>query len=179
MPSAFRGLMEHNACMHAYWDPLRRAAACGLLALVPALLCPSSSAAHVSIKGTRTPEFGLSKTYVKEEAHLQRGHKSNASGIVEQGQASGTFDAFIQIEMVIGAEKVTGSFVADLKGGSIIGTAYGKPHYSGKYASFKGTLTIRRGTGRYAGASGTASFYGAINRLNYKLTVQLIGDLRI
>jgi hypothetical protein len=162
--------------MHAYCDPLRRALTCGSIALLAMLLCPSPSVARLSTTGRK---YGLSKTYVKEEAHLQRGHKSNASGIVEQGQASGTFDAFIQIEMVIGAEKVTGSFVADLKGGSIIGTAYGKPHYSGKYASFKGTLTIRRGTGRYAGASGTASFYGAINRLNYKLTVQLIGDLRI
>jgi hypothetical protein len=148
-------------------------------ALVPALLGLSPSVVHASATGSTIRESGLSKTYVKEEAHLYRGHKANASGILEQGEASGTFHAFIQIEMVIGVEKVTGSFVADLKGGSIIGTANGKPHYSGKYASFKGSLRIRDGTGRYAGASGTASFYGAINRANYQLTVQLIGDLRI
>lgn len=175
--------MQHNACMHPY-PHLRcsRALACSMLALVLALLGLSPSVAHALARGrtSRTVhEYGLSRMYVKEEAHLHRVHKANASGIVEQGEASGTFDAFIQIEMVIGVEKVTGSFVADLKGGSIIGTAYGKPHYSGKYASFKGTLRIRRGTGRYVGASGTASFYGAINRVNYQLTVQLIGDLRI
>jgi hypothetical protein len=121
----------------------------------------------------------LSQSYVKEEAHLHLSGKSGGSAIAEQGSGWGTFQASIQIDITIKISQVSGSFVAYLKGGSISGYTSATPHFSGKYVSFKGTLTIKHGTGKYAGASGTASLYGAINRANYTLAVQVVGRLRL
>jgi hypothetical protein len=120
-----------------------------------------------------------SESYVKEEGHLHLAHKSGGSAIVEEGSASGTFNASVRAEITIKISEVTGSVVIYLKGGSISGNASATPHFSGKYVSFKGTLTIKHGTGRYAGASGTAGFYGALNHANYTLSVQLIGHLHM
>jgi hypothetical protein len=120
-----------------------------------------------------------SETYVKEEGHLHLARKSGGSAIVEEGSAGGTFDASLQAQITIKISEVTGSVLIDLKGGSISGYASATPHFSGKYVSFKGTLTIKHGTGRYRGASGTAGFYGALNHANYTLSVQLIGHLHM
>jgi hypothetical protein len=144
---------------------MRRAAA--VAALTGALLaCGLGSAA-------------ASETYIKEEGHLHLARKSGGSAIVEEGSASGTFDASVQTEITIKVSRVTGSVVVHLKGGSISGNATATPHFSGKYVSFKGSLTIKHGTGRYRGASGTAGFYGALNHANYTLSVQLIGHLHM
>lgn len=120
-----------------------------------------------------------SGSYVKEEGHLHLARKSGGSAIVEEGAATGTFDASVQTEITIKVSEVTGSVVVHLKGGSISGYATATPHFSGKYVSFKGTLKINHGTGRYRGASGTAGFYGALNHANYTLSVQLIGHLHL
>jgi hypothetical protein len=152
------------------------------------LLLASSAAAAAAVcalpavAASSTPTHAraaLSQTYVKEEAHLHLSGKSGGSAIAEQGSGSGTFQASIQIDITIKISKVTGSFVAYLKGGSISGYASATPHFSGKYVSFKGSLTITHGSGKYSGASGTASLYGAINRTNYALSVQVIGRLRL
>lgn len=142
------------------------AAACALPAVATSSPSPHARAA-------------LSQTYVKEEAHLKLAGKSGGSAIAEQGSGSGTFQASVQIDITIKISKITGSFVAYLKGGSISGDASATPHFSGKYVSFKGSLTIKHGTGKYAGASGTASLYGAIDRTNYALAVQVIGRLHL
>ncbi len=120
-----------------------------------------------------------SESYVKEEGHLHLARKSGGSAIVEEGSASGTFDASVRAEITIKVSEVTGSVVVYLKGGSISGYATATPHFSGKYVSFKGSLTIKHGTGRYKGASGTAGFYGALDHANYTLSVQLIGHLHM
>jgi hypothetical protein len=120
-----------------------------------------------------------SETYVKEEGHLHLARKSGGSAIVEEGSAGGTFDASLQAQITIKISQVTGTVLIDLKGGSISGDATATPHFSGKYVSFKGSLTIKHGTGRYRGASGTAGFYGALNHANYTLSVQLIGNLHM
>lgn len=122
----------------------------------------------------------LSNTYVKEQGHLHLSSKSGGGdAISEQGSATGTFSASLGINLVIKISKVTGSFVAYLKGGSISGYASAVPHISGQWVSFKGSLTINHGTGSYSGASGTASLYGSLNRVQLKLNVQVIGRLRL
>jgi hypothetical protein len=142
------------------------------------IACALPCAAAASTPRPRA-RAALSQTYVKEEAHLHLSGKGGGSAIAEQGTGSGTFEASIQIDIAIKISKVTGSFNAYLKGGSISGYASATPHFSGKYVSFKGSLTINHGTGKYSGASGTASLYGAIDRSNYSLAVQVVGHLRL
>jgi hypothetical protein len=136
---------------------------------IPALAQASSASARSA----------LSSTYVKEQGHLHFSSKSGGSAIAEQGSATGTFNASLNIDLTIKISQVSGTFVAYLKGGSISGSASATPHYSGQWVSFKGTLTITHGTGSYRGASGTASLYGSLNRQELKLNVQVIGRLRL
>ena len=143
--------------------------------------CAGATAAAAADSPARTTNAraALASTYVKEQGHLHSSDKSGGSTIIEQGNAEGTFDAGLDIDLTIKISQVTGSFTANLKGGSISGYASATPHISGKWVSFKGSLTIKHGTGRYAGASGTASLYGSLERVQLKLNVQVIGRLRL
>jgi len=116
-------------------------------------------------------------TYVRETAHLTPSAHSSLR-LVEHGTGHGTFTAPVQIVLSI-KSRVTGTFTAQLHGGSITGYTSAKPHINGRYASFKGTLKLTGGTGRYRHASGTAGFYGSIDRYNYHLNVQVIGHLHL
>lgn len=129
---------------------------------------------------SRRGKAALKETYVRESASLRLARKRGGSAIVEQGAGHGTFSATVQLTVAIKTTHVTGGFVAHLSGGSIYGRAGATPHFSKNgWVSFKGTLRITRGTGRYAGASGTAGFYGAVNRYNFKMNVQVVGHLRL
>lgn len=119
------------------------------------------------------------ETYIKEEGHLHLAHRASGSAIAEQGSATGTFSASLKAEIAIKVSQVNGSVQIELKSGTISGQASAAPHFSGRYVTFKGTLTIKHGTGSYRGASGKAGFYGALDRTDYALTVQLIGRLHL
>jgi hypothetical protein len=119
------------------------------------------------------------ETFIKEEGHLHLAHKASGSAIAEQGSATGTFSASLRAEIAIKVSQVSGSVQIELKNGTITGQASATPHFSGRYVTFKGTLTIKHGTGSYHGASGTAGFYGAFDRTDYALAVQLIGRLHL
>jgi hypothetical protein len=153
----------------------RSATVAGALAAVA--LTPAAAAA--ARPAHRHGKAGLSQTFIKEEAHLHLSQKNGSSAIVEQGSATGTFSGSLSAQLTVKISTVTGSVVGYLKGGVISGTVSATPHVSGKYVSFKGTFKLSHGTGRYAGASGIAGFYGVINRETYNATVQLVGRLRM
>lgn len=173
-----------GTCENAVWQVGHRQAVTLLSAIAVAVgvaALPTAGAAQApgarSHRGDPGARAALSETYVKEEATLHSA-KSGGVRLIEQGSGHGTFSAGIQIDLTIGS-KVSGSFVAYLKGGSISGYASATPHFSGKYVSFKGSLTIKRGTGKYSGSSGTAGLYGAVNRETGVLKVQVVGRLRL
>lgn len=140
---------------------------------------PAGAAAHLSAGSPRASQ-ALSNTFVKEQGNLHLSSKSGGgAAIAEQGSATGTFRASLDINLTIKISHVTGSFVAYLKGGSISGYTSATPHISGQWVSFKGSLTINHGTGSYKGASGTANLYGSLNRVQLKLNVQVAGRLRL
>ena len=80
------------------------------------------------------------------------------------------------LQRSIGAT-LTANFTIYASGGTITGRGTGKPHGSGTYESFAGTLVATGGTGRYAHAHGHGGFYGTFDRKNYDLTVQTTGKL--
>lgn len=183
----------HDRCARARLCPtlraaktLRHAGPRGV-ALLSALALSAATTAVLPTAATARGEStspgakqALSNTYVKEQGRLHLSSKSEGgAAIAEQGTATGTFAADLNIDLTIKISKITGSFVADLKGGSISGYASAAPHISGQWVSFKGSLTIDHGTGSYAGASGTASLYGSLNRVQLKLNVQVVGRLRM
>jgi hypothetical protein len=97
----------------------------------------------------------------------------------EQGTASGTIAGTIYIHLnVVSTNRVTAEVNLYPGGGSITGIASASYHPAGAVASFDGTMTVERGTGRYAGARGTGlSFTGTVQRSNDAVTVRVSGRM--
>lgn len=97
----------------------------------------------------------------------------------EQGVASGTIAGTIYIHLnVVSTNRVTAEINLYPKGGSITGIASASYRPAGAVASFDGTMTVRRGTGRYSGARGSGlSFTGTVQRSNDAVTVRVSGRM--
>jgi hypothetical protein len=105
-------------------------------------------------------------------------HKVSASGslLFEEGTATGTLPGKMRASVNVGAT-ISGSFTFYLHGGTIKGHGEATPHGEGTYESFAGTVTVTRGTGRYAHAHGQTKLYGTFDRNNYALVIQTAGTL--
>jgi hypothetical protein len=113
---------------------------------------------------------------VSDEAHL---HLASTQGeaLFEEGPATGALPGTVKVRLTVGAT-VSGSFtIYPRGGGSITGRGSAQLHSTGAYASFGGSMTVSRGTGRYAHAHGHGGFYGTVNRRTDALVVQTTGRL--
>jgi hypothetical protein len=114
---------------------------------------------------------------VTDTGHLRYNAKgSEGATLLEEGSATGALPGRMKAHLLIEAS-FTGSFVLYVNGGSIKGRGSAKPSGSGRYESFRGSLTVTGGTGRYAHAHGQAGLYGVFDRKTYALTVQTTGRL--
>ncbi len=97
----------------------------------------------------------------------------------EQGSASGTIAGTIYIHLnVVSTNRVTAEISIYPSGGSITGSASASYHPSGGVASFNGTMSVERGSGRYRGAHGSGlSFTGTVQRVNDAVAVRVSGRM--
>jgi hypothetical protein len=109
-------------------------------------------------------------------------HRTSGSGLHldEKGTATGTIRGTVYIHLRVGLRQ---TFMAEVnvypRAGSLSGTGSGHYRFIGGNARFSGTLSITRGTGRYAHARAHGlRFTGSIQRSNYAVTVALSGTLR-
>ena len=126
----------------------------------------------------RSPTARSARTLsAADTAHLHfNAAGSEGATLLEEGLAKGTLPGRMRAHLRIEAT-FTGSFVLYTSGGSIKGRGSAKPSGSGRYESFRGSLTVTGGTGRYAHAHGQAGLYGVFDRKTYGLTVQTTGHL--
>lgn len=110
-----------------------------------------------------------------DTAHL-RYMSASGSILNEEGKATGTLPGSMHVRLDVGTT-FTGTFKIYASGGSIEGHGSAKPHGSGIYESFAGTLTVTHGTGRYAHAHGKGGLYGTFNRNSYALVIKTTGSL--
>jgi hypothetical protein len=124
-------------------------------------------------------DAGPALTSVNEYGRLQiQAHKG--STIDEKGVGWGTFNCSVVIALTLSGTLVTANYTAYLQGGSVTGTATAHIHSATpQAAAFSGTISLSRGTGSRAHASGTASFSGTINRTSYAMTTHITGRLRL
>jgi hypothetical protein len=105
--------------------------------------------------------------------------KSSGSVIIDEGRAGGTFPGWVKVRFTYDGEPtVAARFTISGNGGSI--SARGTARLSSPTSpspSFRGTMTITGGSGRYAHAHGRGELYGVYYRRSYGLTVQAIGKL--
>jgi hypothetical protein len=117
-----------------------------------------------------------STSSVNDTGHL-RLLKAVGAVLLEEGKTTGTLPGTARVRLVVGAS-VSATFTITLRGGSISGSGKASLHSSGRCASFGGTLTVSRGSGRYAKARGAGKLYGVIDRRTDAVTVQTVGTLR-
>lgn len=110
-----------------------------------------------------------------DTAHL---HYISASGslVLEEGKATGKLPGNMRVHLNLGTT-FTGDFTIYTRGGSIHGHGSARPHGSGTFESFSGTLTVTGGTGRYIHAHGHGGLYGTFDRDNYALVIKTTGSL--
>jgi hypothetical protein len=115
---------------------------------------------------------------LNETGHL---HLTSHHGFTlnEQGSTSGTISGTIYIHLnIVSTNRVTAEVNIYPSGSSITGSASASYHPSGSVASFNGTMSIDRGSGRYHGAHGSGlSFSGTVQRTNDAVTVHVSGRM--
>jgi hypothetical protein len=161
-----------EASMTQQGRPTRR----GIVSTAAALAL-TAACAHVAIAARPAPTAPLAARAARTLAVNDTGHLLllHASGEIlsEVGPVSGTLPGTANVRLDVGSEHVSASFTIRVRGGgSITGTGRATLHSSGRYTSFGGTLSVTRGTGRYAHARGNGKLYGVIERKSEDLTVQ-------
>jgi hypothetical protein len=138
-----------------------------LLALL--LTGPLASVANASSAYTSVNEYG----------ELEK-QSSSGTSIDEKGIGKGTFHCSVVMEMTLSGTLVTAKYTAWLSGGAISGTATAHIYSATKTIGyFKGTITLRGGTRGRTHASGTAKFFGEINRIYFNMKTHITGKLRL
>lgn len=146
------------------------AVACLLLALLVFAASPARSA------GPRALASGTFLIKDTGHLHLTSKHKFTLN---EQGYASGTISGTIYIHLkIVSVNHVTAEVNIYPRGGSLTGYANASYHPSGGVATFNGSMSIARGTGRYRHAHGSGlRFTGSIKRVNDAVTVFVSGRM--
>lgn len=147
----------------------------GTLALLAAFALRTPGAATATAHAARS--YSLSET-----GHL---HRTSGRGITinqvlnEEGSASGTVSGSIYIHLkVVSVDRINAEVNIYPSGGSISATANATYRSAGAVASFTGTMSILRGSGRYAHAHGSSlTFTGTVQRINDAVTVHVTGRM--
>ncbi|HEY4452029.1 MAG TPA: autotransporter [Solirubrobacteraceae bacterium] len=147
----------------------------GAAPLSAAAGAPPGGASAAAARDSRPRGLAARTLNVTDTAHLRYRGTSGAT-LIEEGPASGGLAGTVKVRFDVGVS-VAASFTISTPRGAVIGHGSGLLHSSGKYASFGGSMTVTRGTGRYTYAHGHGGFYGVINRQSYDLTVQTTGTL--
>jgi hypothetical protein len=118
-------------------------------------------------------------TAVNETGELEK-ESSSGTTIEEKGIGKGSFHCSVVMEMTLSGTLVTAKYTAWLSGGSISGTATAHIYEATKKIGyFKGTITLHGGTRARTHASGTAKFFGEINREYFNMKTHITGNLRL
>jgi hypothetical protein len=138
-------------------------------------LTTAVTASSVSASG---PVASLSRTLnATDTGHLKYIPKdSEGATLVEEGAATGKLPGRMRARLKIEGT-FSGSFVLSTVGGTIKGHGTATPSGSGRYESFRGSLVVSGGTGRYAHAHGKAGLYGVYDRNTHGVTVQTTGSI--
>jgi hypothetical protein len=158
--------------------PRKQRALCLACALLAALILPASLASSGHANSFRPRARSARSLNVTDTAHVHLVSETESGALVEQGEAKGALPGTVSLQISISAT-INATFTIRNHYGSISGRGSGKINGTGEKASFGGSMTVTRGTGRYAHAHGHGGFYGTINRENthYPAVVQTTGTL--
>jgi hypothetical protein len=147
------------------------ATAAAALALASFVSAAADGAQHTA-QATRTSN-------VRDEGHLGF-TKSSGSVIFDEGRMHGSLPGYAKVRFTYNGEpSVYASFTIYGSGWSVTGHGSGRlSSATGTTPSFRGSLSLTGGSGRYHSARGGGELFGVFNRRSYALTVQAVGKLR-
>lgn len=160
---------------------LRLPAAClAALALLGFAASPLAAPALAS-GSTLGPAADIARlSTIHEHGSLAIHGKGSSSTIEERGRGFGSFDCNVSIRLTLSGVHVSGRYTAYPRGGSITGVAHATIHSATSSAAhFTGTIRLDGGSGRYAHASGRASFDGSIDRKTYAMSIYISGRVSL
>jgi hypothetical protein len=145
--------------------------AAALMLLLVLALAGASGSRAATARSART--FSLNDT---GHLHLTSHHGFTLN---EKGSASGTITGTIYLHLtIVSTNRVTAEVNIYPSGGSLTGHAIASYRPAGAVATFAGTMSIVRGTGRYSHAKGSGlSFTGTVQRSNDAVTVHVNGRM--
>jgi hypothetical protein len=113
---------------------------------------------------------------VRDEGYL-RFLTSSGSTVIDAGHVHGTLPGAGRVRFVYnGNPTITASFTISGNGWTLHGKASCRLNNPNSNApSFRGSLTLTGGGGRYARAHGSGELFGVFYRRSYALSVQAIG----
>jgi hypothetical protein len=131
------------------------------------------------VASAASPSAGAARSVSLNESG--RLHLTSKQGFTlnEQGSASGTITGTIYIHLhLTSTSKVTAEVSIYPSGGSLSGNVSAAYRVEGGVAAFTGTLSITRGSGKYAHARASAlRFTGTIQRRGDAVSVRVSGPL--
>jgi hypothetical protein len=111
----------------------------------------------------------------KDTAHMRLVHQ-NEMTLFEEGRAKGALPGQMRATLIVGSI-FRGSCTIYTSRGSITGHGAARPHGTGRYQSFSGSLDITGGSGVYRHAHGRTGLYGTFDRRTFALVVQTTGRI--
>lgn len=162
------------------WWPGRRASILPVAIPFAAFVIAATLIGTCSLAGAADGPTARSAhvTKVHDEARL-RFISSSGSLLIDEGPASGTLRGKVRLRFTYNGSPTVGAQITiSGVGWSMRAQAQGRlSNPTSLTPSFRGSLTIGGGSGRYAHARGSGELFGVFNRRNYGLTVQTIGKL--
>jgi len=115
---------------------------------------------------------------VKDEGRLKL-VKASGSVLTDEGPATGTVPGRVRVRFIYnGDPSVSAQITIYGYAGTILAHGSGRlSNPTSSSPSFKGTLAISGGSGRYASARGGGEMFGVFYRRSYAITVQTRGVL--
>jgi hypothetical protein len=174
----------------------------GIAGSVPGIATPAPASNATSVLGIVAPAPGIAASVrgiaaparaasgaptaqaastlsVRDEGHL---HLAGTAGpwLIDEGPATGSLPGSVRVRFDYnGNPTVRAQFTIYTRGGSIAGEGQGTLNNPNSPSpSFRGSLSIAGGSGRYAHARGSGELYGVYYRRSLGLAVQTIGTLR-
>jgi hypothetical protein len=137
-----------------------------VLCVVAALLLTTGSAS------------GAEKQHpVKEHVDLTLVKKRGTTKFQHKGIARGTANGTVRSNITItNSVKLRGMVTISTTQGKVRISVKGRARSLGMRARFDGVATISGGTGKFAGAKGTGTFSGVVNRSTWRVTIDATGS---
>ena len=124
------------------------------------------------------PAAASARTITVNQTAQLRLVKRVGTVLYEQGTTSGTLPGIVSATLTVNVAKVGGEITFyPRRGGTITFKANGVPTSAGVLSRASGTMTIVRGTGRFADARGTVRFNALLNRRSWAISVSASGRM--